>query len=244
MDRHPTRDVSGTTPLQRERSSHVLKDTRPQSRPEGWSTAHKERLSCSILEQKQNLENVTEKMADQRPSAQAAAREIPSGHKDKHLFFTALFFRGTAKGKQTVSNLQTSSQEEATEPCNQPPCSGRLDAMKRSMGHLHPLMPSQGHRCFVFQLMHPAEEKPVHAGEGPVQLTPHPTSPAWAGIQALWVGSHRYLYSQLHQLLPWGCFEPRLSLSLAASPITMQGCTATQGAHGWPVACREVGKKT
>lgn len=81
--------------------------------------AHKERLSCSILDQMQNPEKVTEEMANQSPPAQAAAREIPAGHKDKHLSLTALFFRGTAKGKQAVSNLQTSSQEEATELCLQ-----------------------------------------------------------------------------------------------------------------------------
>jgi len=47
---------------------------------------------------------------------------------------------------------------------SQLPHSRGLEAVGRGVGY--PLINSQEHRCFVFQLMNPAEEKPVHAGEG------------------------------------------------------------------------------
>lgn len=65
----------------------------------------------------------------QQIPAQAAARRIPAGCKDKHLSpTTLLFFRGTAKGKQAVLiSKHSPSQVEAMElrPALRAGCTGQ-----------------------------------------------------------------------------------------------------------------------
>lgn len=119
--------------------------------------AHKERLSCSILEQKQELQRTQQTRGPQHKLQQGKSQQVIK----ITISASLLYFLEEQPNLNRLFQISkhSPSQEEATELCSQLPCSRELEAIGRGVGHLHPLMPSQGHRCFVFQLMHPAEEK-------------------------------------------------------------------------------------
>lgn len=149
---HP---CTAQAPLQRDRSSHLLKHAR----------AHKERLSCSILEQKQELHREQQTRGRQRKLQQGKSQQVIKISISHSLLCCA-------KEQSKVNSLfqvskHSPSQQEATNCCQQLPHSKVLETMGKRGGAPAPFKAFTAAQvpCISAHL-HLAEQKPAHAGEG------------------------------------------------------------------------------
>lgn len=152
---------------------------------------NKERLKRSILEQNQGLQRKQQTRSPQHKLQQGKSQQIVKIRNSPSQLY---FFSRTAKGKQAVSNLQTPTLSRRKPPSTAASCPAAEGWRQQGggVGHLHPLIPYQGHRyllCASADASCRGKASACRRRTWVVITPPHPTFPARAGIQALWVGS-------------------------------------------------------